>query len=87
MKIIELTTLLTCLIAITWSVKEVGMSDSKTSGFKEAMFYKRLDGNKVQCRTDQDLDSCINCEFYSAVRAEEGKEYIPANEILAKIKN
>ena len=48
---------------------------------------RTLKEKNVQCKIDHDLDSCIQCDFYSEVRAEEGSSYLTQNEIMVKLNN
>lgn len=44
-----------------------------------------LCGGKVQGTFASKLSSCLQCDFYSNVRSEEGSGIIPTKEILSKI--
>lgn len=46
---------------------------------------RTLDKKNIPCKIDHKFDSCIQCDFYSEVRAEEGSDYITQNEIMAKL--
>lgn len=43
-----------------------------------------LCGDRVQGNITNKLFACINCDFYAAVRAEEGKGYASLKTILAR---
>ena len=42
---------------------------------------------QCSCDRDQQLDNCLQCEFYSTVREEEGDHFVPATKILALLKS
>ena len=44
-------------------------------------------GGKVQGTFASKLANCMNCDFYTAVIEEEGKDYKTAKEILSLLKN
>ena len=50
---------------------------------------RKFNANAVPCSCDRDqkLDSCLQCEFYSTVRKEEGDHFVPATKILALLKS
>ena len=41
---------------------------------------------KVQCKQDQNISSCEECDFYREVKSQEGFSYLQPGEILSRMK-
>jgi hypothetical protein len=66
-------------------------TERKVHGFNEGINGGRacwavsgtLCGGKVQGAFASKLGSCLDCDFYSQVRAEQGSEFVTSKDILA----
>lgn len=69
----------------TTEKKVHGVNSGINGGRSCWAIQKTLCGNAVQGTFTQKLGGCMQCDFYSAVRREEGGNYISTQQILARL--
>lgn len=65
--------------------KAHGINDGINGGRACWAIQETLCGSKVQGTFTQKLSNCMQCEFYSAVRNEEGNKYSSSREIISRL--
>ncbi|MCL7486720.1 MAG: hypothetical protein M8357_00915 [Desulfobulbaceae bacterium] len=70
----------------TTETKAHGLNGGVNGGRVCWVIDRTICHNQVQGTFTQKLKGCLQCDFYSAVRNEEGSNYLPSKEILAIVR-
>ena len=69
----------------TTEQKVHGVNGGTNGGRACWVIQQTLCGDQVQGGFAEKLTSCLNCDFYSQVRAEEGKDFMTSRKILERL--